>query len=98
VKPSSKDSILVDRTTLEVEIKKLIVEALALEDIAPEEIETDAPLFVEGLGLDSIDALELAIALEEQYGVTIEDDPERNAQLFASVGSLAGFVAESRAK
>ena len=53
---------------LESEIKALIVEALMLEDIGPDEIETEAPLFIEGLGLDSIDALELAMALEEKYG------------------------------
>ena len=82
---------------LESEIKSLIVEALALEDVTPEEIETDAPLFVEGLGLDSIDALELAMALEEQYGVTIDDDPDRNQEIFASVKSLAHFVTEARA-
>ena len=63
---------------LEAEIKALIVEALALEDVRPEEIETEAPLFVEGLGLDSIDALELAMALGECYGVAIERGPERN--------------------
>jgi acyl carrier protein len=77
---------------LEAEIKSLIVEALALEDVEPGEIETEAPLFIEGLGLDSIDALELAMALEDRYGVTIEDDPERNQQIFASVKSLAEFV------
>ena len=77
---------------LEAEIKKLIVEALALEDVAPEDIDTEAALFVEGLGLDSIDALELAMVLEERYGVHIEDDPEQNAQIFASVRSLAEFV------
>jgi acyl carrier protein len=82
---------------LEAELKKLIVEALVLEDIAPEEIETDAPLFVEGLGLDSIDALELAMALEERYGVKIEDDPDENRQIFASVKSLADFVSAQRA-
>ena len=82
---------------LEAEIKAMIVEALALEDIAPEEIETEAPLFVEGLGLDSIDALELAMALEERFGVTIEDDPEENQRIFASVQSLARFVREQRA-
>ena len=82
---------------LEAEIKALIVEALALEDVQPEEIETEAPLFVEGLGLDSIDALELAMALEERYGVAIEDDPERNQKIFASVSSLAAFVADQRA-
>jgi acyl carrier protein len=82
---------------LEAELKKLIVEALVLEDIAPDEIETEAPLFVEGLGLDSIDALELAMALEERYGVKIEDDPETNRQIFASVKSLADFVTAQRA-
>jgi len=81
---------------LALEIKKLIVEALALEDIAPEEIETAAPLFVEGLGLDSIDALELAMALEEKFGVTVGDDPDENQKIFFSVESLAGFVTEQR--
>lgn len=83
---------------LELEIKKLIIESLSLEDIAPDDIETDAALFIDGLGLDSIDALELAIALEERYGVTIEEDPEKNQELFASVRSLAGFVAQNRSK
>jgi acyl carrier protein len=78
--------------TLESQIKELIVEALALEDLRSEEIETHAPLFVEGLGLDSIDALELAMVLEERYGVTIKDDPEENERIFASVKSLADFV------
>lgn len=82
---------------LEAEIKEIIVEALALEDLKPDEIETDAPLFVEGLGLDSIDALELAMALEERYGVTVEDDPEQNRQIFSSVSSLAEFVRAQRA-
>jgi acyl carrier protein len=82
---------------LEADLKKLIVEALVLEDIAPEEIETDAPLFVEGLGLDSIDALELAMALEERYGVKIEDDPDENRRIFASVKSLADFVTAQKA-
>jgi acyl carrier protein len=77
---------------LEAELKQLIVEALALEDVKPVEIETDAALFVEGLGLDSIDALALAMVLEEKYGVTIEDDPESYARIFASVRSLAEFV------
>jgi acyl carrier protein len=82
---------------LEADLKKLIVEALVLEDIAPEEIDTDAPLFVEGLGLDSIDALELAMALEERYGVKIEDDPDENRRIFASVKSLADFVTSQQA-
>lgn len=89
---------MTSREQLQAEIKKLVVEALALEDIAPEEIETEAPLFVEGLGLDSIDALELAMALEERYGVTVGEDPDENQRIFASVRSLAEFVAESRAE
>jgi len=81
---------------LYVELKKLIVEAVALEDVTAAEIETDAPLFVDGLGLDSIDALEIAMVLEERYGVTLDDDPDRNREIFESVKSLATFVAENR--
>jgi acyl carrier protein len=84
--------------TIEADLKNMIVDALALEDIDPSEIETDAPLFVEGLGLDSIDALELAVVLEESYGVKIDDDPERNQVIFASVRNLAEFVRQNRAK
>jgi acyl carrier protein len=81
---------------LEHEIKELIIEALMLEDVTPAEIQPEAALFVDGLGLDSIDALELARALEERYGVKIGDDPERNQQIFASVRHLATFVSENR--
>ena len=71
-------------------------EPLALEDVAPEEIESAAPLFVEGLGLDSIDALELAMVLEERYGVQLGEDPDENREIFHSVQSLARFVAKNR--
>jgi acyl carrier protein len=81
---------------LEDEIKKLIIELLALEDVTPADIEPEAALFVEGLGLDSIDALEIAMALEERYGVKIGEDPEQNQQIFASVRKLAAFVSENR--
>jgi acyl carrier protein len=84
--------------SLHAELKKLIVETLALEDTTPDEIETDAPLFEEGLGLDSIDALEIAMVLEERYGVTLDDDPESNQRIFESVRSLTAFVAESRVR
>ena len=83
--------------SLELELKQLIIESLALEDVTPENIESSAALFVEGLGLDSIDALELAMALEERYGVRIGDDPELNRQIFASVRNLAAYVGEHRA-
>ncbi len=87
---------MTDRAQLELDIKKIIIDALMLEDTSIEDIETDAPLFDAGLGLDSIDALEIAIALENSYGVTIEDDPEKNQAIFASVASLAQFVSENR--
>jgi len=85
-------------TQLEHELKELIIEALALEDMAPTDIEPEAALFVDGLGLDSIDALELAMALEERYDVKIGDDPETNQQIFASVRKLAAYVDENRVK
>jgi acyl carrier protein len=84
------------REQLIADLKALIVDVLALEDIRPDEIDTNAPLFVEGLGLDSIDALELAMGLEEKYGVVITDDPERNEKIFASVGALAELVSAER--
>jgi len=88
---------LSEADALHGELKELIIETLALEDITADEIETDAALFVEGLGLDSIDSLELAMVLEERYGVTLEDDPEANQAIFQSVRSLGAFVAENRA-
>lgn len=84
-----------DQEVLHIELKELIVETLALEDIAAAEIETDGALFVEGLGLDSIDSLELAMMLEERYGVTLDDDPEANQAIFQSVRSLAAFISEN---
>ena len=89
---------MVEPESLHAELKKLVVEALALEDTKPDEIETDAPLFGEGLGLDSIDALEIAMVLEERYGVTLEGDPEANQRVFESIRSLAAFVVESRVR
>ena len=78
---------------LHVALKEMIVETLALEDVTATQIGTDEPLFLDGLGLDSIDALELAMVLEEQYGVTLDEDPERNQEIFMSVRTLAEFVA-----
>jgi acyl carrier protein len=81
---------------LELEIKGLIIEALALEDTMPDDIDAAEPLFGEGLGLDSIDALEIAMAIEERFGVALDDDPDANRERFASVKSLATFVAQNR--
>ena len=82
---------------LEQELRELIVEALMLEDVRPEQIEPDAPLFGEGLGLDSIDALELALAIERRYQIRIAAEDARNRELFRSVRSLAEHIASQRA-
>jgi acyl carrier protein len=81
---------------LERELRELIVEALMLEDVRPEEIEVDAPLFGGGLGLDSIDALELALAIERRYQIKMAADDARNRELFGSVRSLAAHIAQNR--
>ena len=82
---------------LELKIKELIIESLDLEDISPDDIQTEEPLFDEGLGLDSIDALELGMALQAQFGVKIDADDENTREYFRSVASLAKFVAENQA-
>ena len=77
---------------LEHDIKALIISSLALEDIAPADIDAAAPLFVDGLGLDSIDALELGLALQKRYGVSLSAESEQVRAHFASVRALAQFV------
>ena len=76
---------------LVLELKNLIINTLKLEDVTPGDIEDDAPLFGEGLGLDSIDALELVVALEKTYGIFIPDS-EVGKKVFRSVNALAEFV------
>ena len=80
---------------LENDIKALIIEALNLEDMTPEEIETDAPLFGEGLGLDSIDALALGLAVKKRYGVNLSGETEEVRKHFSSVAALAAFIREN---
>ncbi len=82
------------RNELEQELKELIVDALMLEDVEASEIDSDEPLFVEGLGLDSIDALELAMAIDKKYGVRIKADDEQNRRIFTNVKSLADYVGQ----
>lgn len=81
---------------LELEIKNLLIEALNLEDLSPEQIDPEASLFVEGLGLDSIDALELGLALQKRYGVAMSADSEQTRRHFRSIRALAEFVDGSR--
>jgi len=78
--------------SLENELKTLIIESLGLEDIGPENIDRDAPLFGDGLGLDSVDALELGLALQKRYGITIDPETRNMRDHFASIASLAVFV------
>ena len=72
-------------------IKRLIVDALRLEGVAPAKIDDDAPLFGEGLGLDSVDALELVVALEKEFGLRIQSH-EIGKEAFATVSALAAFI------
>jgi len=83
---------------LEQEITALVIESLNLEDIKAEDIDPNAALFVDGLGLDSIDALELGLALQKRYGVTMSADAQETRQHFSSVRALAAFVNASRSK
>ncbi len=82
--------------TLEHELKALIISTLDLEDITPADIDSEAPLFGEGLGLDSIDALELGLAIAKTYDVKMDADNEETRQHFASIKTLAAFVQENR--
>ena len=81
----------------ELELAQLIVQSLNLEDVAPEDIEPDARLFGEGLGLDSLDMLELSMAVEQKYGVTLRSDDPENPKIFASLRSLSQHIQQHRA-
>lgn len=84
-------------SALEQELKELIISSLNLEDVTPEDIDPAAPLFNDGLGLDSIDALELGLALKKKYGITLSAENEDNKKHFASLQALADFVEANRA-
>ncbi|OLL30164.1 acyl carrier protein [Burkholderia sp. SRS-W-2-2016] len=84
--------------SLKLEIKKLLIEALDLEDLSPADIDDDAPLFgSDGIGLDSIDALEIGIVLRKQYQLTIAANDERTREHFRSINTLAALVESQRA-
>lgn len=82
--------------SIKTELKQLIVDALSLEDIAPADIDDAAPLFGEGLGLDSIDSLELVIAIKEKFGVQMPKDKAEARAHFASVNALADFIQKAQ--
>jgi acyl carrier protein len=83
---------------LEQEVKELIIDVLQLEDITAADIDSEAPLFVEGLGLDSIDALEIGVALQKRYGITLSAESQETRRHFASVRALASLIETNRKK
>ena len=78
-----------------IEIKQLIIDALRIEGMTADEIDTDSPLFGEGLGLDSIDALQLVVAMEKNYGVVVPD-AATGTKVFQSLRTMAAYIAENR--
>lgn len=83
-------------SNLQLEIKNLIIDALGLEDMAAEDIATDLTLFGEGLGLDSVDALELGLAIQKRFGIKIDAEAKDTRKHFANVASLAAFVSSQQ--
>jgi len=88
---------MADATTFEQEVARLIVDALNLEDVKPEAIDPEAALFREGLGLDSIDALELALAISKKYGFKLQSDDKQNSEIFGSLRALSRHIEQNRA-
>ena len=83
-------------TAGELELAELIVTSLNLEGVTPSEIDPEAPLFKTGLGLDSIDALELALEISKRYGFQLRSDDENNIRIFSSLRSLAAHIEQNR--
>ena len=94
--PGGKPGSMAESADLELDLKTLLVKRLRLEGIAPESIPDDATLTEAPLGLDSIDLLELALAIEEKFGIKIDDD-ELGKAAFRSIGALASFLRAQRA-
>lgn len=87
---------MAEQTVMERELAQLIVESLNLEDVEPASIQPESALFREGLGLDSIDALELALAVSNKYGFKLRSDDENNKHIFSSLRALAQHVEQQR--
>lgn len=85
-------------STMETEIKRLIIDTLALEDLTVDDIDSQAALFNDGLGLDSIDALELGLAIRKRYDIKIDAETDDVQQIFSSVAALADFIDSRRSK
>ena len=80
---------------LEKEVAQMIIDCLGLEDITAEEVNPTEPLFNEGLGLDSIDALELSVSLSKTYGIELRNNDANNKEIFSSLRSLSAYIAEN---
>ncbi|WP_096022036.1 phosphopantetheine-binding protein [Campylobacter lanienae] len=78
------------------EVKEFIIESLNLSDIRPNDIDENAPLFNDGLGLDSVDALELGLAIIKRYGIVLDSKSKNLEEIFANVSNLAKFIKENR--
>jgi acyl carrier protein len=89
---------MADLSALELEVAHVIVDALNLEDVRAEDIDPEEPLFRDGLGLDSIDALEIALAISTKYGFQIRSGDDDNSRIFTSLRSLSQHVEENRVK
>ena len=85
------------QTPTEAALAQLLVDSLNLEDVAAPDIDPDAPLFGEGLGLDSIDALELALAISKTYGFQLRSDSDENRRIFASLRALSAHIEQNKA-
>lgn len=88
---------MTEQTAAERELAELIVQSLNLEEVAPESIDPQAPLFGGDLGLDSIDALEISLAVSRSYGFQLRSDNPDNRRIFGSLGALAEHITEHRA-
>ena len=80
-----------------LKLKQEIIEVLNLEDVKPEDIDNDAPLFGEGLGLDSIDALELIVLMEKNYGIKLQD-PAKGKEIFKSINVMSDYIQKNRTR
>ncbi len=92
------DALLDVLSPFELEVARLLVDTLHLDDLQPEEIAPEEPLFGEGLGLDSIDALELALAIHKVYGIQLRAEDNQNQRVFASLRALSRHIAQHRVR
>lgn len=94
---STPDQSRPEQTSAERQLAQLLVDSLNLEDVTAAQIDPDAPLFGDGLGLDSIDALELSLAISKQYGFQLKSDSDENRRIFGSLRALSAHIEQHKA-